>query len=346
MTGTTAGRWQAEVDASCTICRASRSTHAYTVKGRHQVVRCTTCGHLYVSPRPSMDDVVSIYGEGYFENPAFETGDHDEYFGYRDYLSDRVNIQRRLTQVLRRIEAYRSPGRLLDIGCGPGLFVDVAAANGWDAWGVDLNESAVAWAQENVSPQVRVGTVTDLGVDDGFFDCISMFDVIEHLADPRAELLEVWRAMQPGGVLVVVTPDAGALVSRALGAHWMEMRRAPEHLQFFTVEGLASLLSETGFTPLAWHSIGKISTVRGLLAEMRFYSNAIFGGIERVLDRVKLADIVLDVDPRTKLCLYAHKTTEPEPLEQWVDRLQPEVPRRPERGLGRPGVRRVRREVP
>src|SRR2546429_470334 len=83
-----------------------------------------------VSPRPSMEDVVAIYGETYFENPAFRTIDHDAYFGYMDYLRDRRNIQLRLRQVLARVERHEWRGRLLDIGCGLGLFVEVAAMAG------------------------------------------------------------------------------------------------------------------------------------------------------------------------------------------------------------------------
>lgn len=331
--------WRAEVDASCTICRDDRSRPAYTVDG-HRIVRCSTCTHLYVSPRPDMDDVVSIYGADYFENPAFQACDHDAYFGYMDYLSDRGNIQLRLRQVLAHVESLHAPGRLLDIGCGPGLFVEVGDANGWDSWGVDLNEHAVEWAQANVSSQVRVGTVSVLDADDGSFDCVTMFDVIEHLADPRADLLEVWRAMKPGGILVVVTPDAGAPMSRALGSRWLEMKRAPEHLQFFTVPGIGELLDLAGFTPIEWHSIGKITTLRNILADMRFYADGFFRGLERAFDKVGLADRVFDVDPRTKLCLYARKTHEPAPLDASPTGRAPAVRRIPRLRLGRAPIAR------
>ena len=286
-----------------------------------------------------MDDVVAIYGEEYFENPAFRETNHEAYFGYMDYLRDRGNIQLRLAQVLSQIERHEWKGSLLDIGCGMGMFVEVAARSGWDAWGIDLNEHAVKWAQENVSPKVRYGTVADLDFAEGSFDCVTMFDVIEHLDDPRQQLEEVWRILRPGGLLVLITPDAGALVSRALGAGWLEMKRAPEHLHFFTAEGLAQMLALSGLTAFEWHSIGKISTVRTMLADLRFYSEPIFGRVEKVLDRWGVADRVIDVDPRTKMCVYARKTGAPRPDTH----LLPEVAMRRARvhGLGRPGIRRI-----
>jgi 2-polyprenyl-3-methyl-5-hydroxy-6-metoxy-1,4-benzoquinol methylase len=287
-----------------------------------------------------MDDVVAIYGEEYFENPAFRETNHEAYFGYMDYLRDRGNIQLRLGQVLDQIERHEWKGRLLDVGCGMGMFVEVASQSGWDAWGVDLNEHAVKWAQENVSPNVLHGLVGDLGFEEGSFDCVTMFDVIEHLDDPRRQLPDVWRLLRPGGLLVVITPDAGALVSRALGSRWLEMKRAPEHLHFFDVEGLAQMLALSGFTAFEWHSVGKISTVRTMLADLRFYSDSLFAGVEDVLDRWGWADRVIDVDPRTKLCMYARKTSEP--VTEFEGLPDVTVRRVRTRGLGRPGVRTVK----
>ena len=83
--GTIGGRWVSTIEPVCTICRTAVSRPTYVVDG-HRIVRCVCCGHLYVSPRPAMDDVVAIYGEDYFENPAFRETNHEAYFGYMDYL--------------------------------------------------------------------------------------------------------------------------------------------------------------------------------------------------------------------------------------------------------------------
>lgn len=307
------------VEASCTICRRHDSALAYVVDG-YRIVRCHWCDHLYVSPRPAIAEIQEIYGESYFENPAFENTDHDSYFGYMDYLKDREHIQIRLSEVLSRIKRHEWQGRLLDVGCGLGFFVEVAQQNGWDAWGAELNKHAVDWANEHVSDHVQYGTVDSLDFADGSFDCVTMFDVIEHLDDPRKELLDVWRVLRPGGLLVLVTPDAGALMSKLLGSHWLEMKRAPEHLHFFTVPGLTRLLSLSGFTAFEWHSIGKITTIRTMLADLKFYSPKLFGTVENMLESRGWNDRVVDVDPRTKMCLYARKTGLPAPFEEgWAD---------------------------
>jgi hypothetical protein len=126
-----------------------------------------------------------------------------------------------------------------------------------------------------------------------------------------------------------------------MGSRWLEMKRAPEHLQFFTVRGLARMLAATGFQPLGWHSIGKISTIRIMMADLRFYSARAVDAAERVLSGLGLADRVIDLDPRTKFCLYARKTGNPQPLTAAGGSVA-EVPRIKPAGLGRIGIRRVR----
>lgn len=321
---------------ACTICRRSDPVPAYTVDG-WRIVRCRGCRHLYVSPRPPTAEIQAIYDESYFANPAFRATDHDAYFGYMDYIRDRPHIQHRLAQVLDRIERHEWKGRLLDVGCGLGFFVEVAQIHGWDATGVELNQYAVGWAREHVSDRVFHGTVATIDAPDDHFDCVTMFDVIEHLPDPREELREIWRVLRPGGLLVLVTPDAGSIVSRALGDSWLEMKRAPEHLHFFTVEGLAALLALNGFTAFERQSIGKITTIKVIIADLKFYGPRLFGAVERTLEKVGLADKVVDIDPRTKVCVYARKTGPPKPPSA---RPSPpaDVPKVPGRKLTRTAV--------
>lgn len=334
---------QAPPDDPCTICRRTDPGLKYTIDG-WRIVRCRACHHLYVSPRPATSEIHAIYDESYFANPAFRATDHDAYFGYMDYIRDRANIQRRLAQVLARIERHEWKGRLLDVGCGLGFFVEVAQIHSWEAMGVELNEYAVAWARQHVSDQVKHGTVETIDVPDNYFDCVTMFDVIEHLPDPREELREIWRVLRPGGLLVVVTPDAGSIVSRSLADHWLEMKRAPEHLHFFSVDGLATLLALNGFTAFERQSIGKITTLRVIIADLKFYSPKIFGAIERALDKRGLTDKIVDIDPRTKVCMYARKTGPPKPPS--ARPIPPtEVPRVAGRKLARTAVGSVGRSA-
>ncbi|HEX9890138.1 MAG TPA: class I SAM-dependent methyltransferase [Nitriliruptorales bacterium] len=312
------------IHAPCAVCGGDEPTPAFDV-GRWHVVACGACGHRYVDPRPDGEVLrTEVYHEHYFANPAFHATDGDAYHGYMDYRRDRPHIEARLREVLDHVEAKRAPGRLLDVGCGFGFFVALAQRSGWDAWGAELNHHAVAWGREHVTDRVVEATVDDLPFEDASMDLVTLFDVIEHLPDPAHDLVEVARVLRPGGHLVVATPDAGSLAARVLGARWLEVQRAPEHLHFFDVPGLSRLLANAGFAAIEWHTMGKITSVRTVLADLKFSAPRLFHALERGLDRLGAADRVVDVDPRTKFCVYARKGDQRDPtLPVRIQRRRP-----------------------
>ncbi len=81
--------------------------------------------------------------ERYFANPEFNRGG---YHGYKDYLADRHEIEEKFDRVLTHAESMTRPGRLLDVGSGPGVLLRAAAARGWEGVGVDLNRWAARTA--------------------------------------------------------------------------------------------------------------------------------------------------------------------------------------------------------
>jgi len=131
---------------------------------------------------------------------------------------------------------FASGKRVLDAGCGAAYGSTLLAEAGADhVVGVDLAVSVVEAFASGTPPNVEleVGDVRALRHDDGAFDLIACFEVIEHVEDPRAVLDSLHRVLAPGGVLVVSTPDRDATVGRN-----------PHHLRELTRDELAAALSE------------------------------------------------------------------------------------------------------
>jgi SAM-dependent methyltransferase len=147
----------------------------------------------------------------------------------------------------QRVLRHLGPGlglKLLDVGAYCGYFLDVARAGGYEAEGIELS----SWAAERAAAlgfPVHTESLAARVASGATYDVVTMWDVIEHLADPRAELMSAQRLLPPGGRLYLSTIDANSAAARLLGRHWpwlMDM-----HLYYFTRQTITTLLRQAGF---------------------------------------------------------------------------------------------------
>lgn len=219
-------------------------------KNDYRLVRCTSCGLIFVSPLPS--GAPAIYDKTYFAS--------GEGYGYVDYDRDKEPMRRAFELYLEHMEEVLGrKGKLLDVGAATGYFMGIAKAHGWEVEGVEISEYAASLGRAKGLP-IYTGTLEDMNLAEGSFDAITLFDIVEHLRDPKSVILEASRLLKKGGVIVITTPDSGSLWARVLGRHW-HLVVPPEHLILFNRKNLADLLRRTGFTPLFITTIGKHFTM-------------------------------------------------------------------------------------
>lgn len=293
---------------SCPACGSSRLRPRVRVR-ELSFARCASCHTLFCVDPPPAESTATLYaGTDYFENPRYDSPETGGYHGYQGYLSDRRHIEAKFAQILERVERFRPAGRLLDVGTGPGFLLSAARARGWDGEGLDLNGWAARFAREEIGVRVREGSLPDAALAADAFDAVTMMDLLEHVADPGVLVAEAARVLRTDGVLCVLTPDAGSIVSKLLGTRWPELQRAPEHLVLFSARGLAALLERHGFEVLGWHSVGKTSEVGTIIADVSPAAPGVGHVLGQVAARHGVSERVVSLDPHTKLCLYARLT--------------------------------------
>ncbi|HBZ55082.1 MAG TPA: hypothetical protein DEO88_06725 [Syntrophobacteraceae bacterium] len=139
-------------------------------------------------------------------------------------------------------------GRLLDVGCGYGFFLKMMEMRGWRVEGIEISTIGRNHAHRVLELEVSGHPLPRPDWSSERFDVITLFYVIEHLADPRAVLTEVWRLLRPGGLVLLRWPHT-APVARLLRpwAGILKLYQAPSHLFDFNPRTIARLLAETGF---------------------------------------------------------------------------------------------------
>ncbi len=195
-----------------------------------QLVRCRVCTFQYVSPRLRGDLILSGYTEG--DDPT--------------YVSQLQARERTFAAALGEIEqAAGGCGRLLDIGTAAGAFVAAARDAGWNAEGCEPNRWLGEWGARHYGITIRQGSVFDQPYEDGAFDVVTLWDVIEHTLNPREMLDRSRTLLKAGGVLVVNYPDIGSWIARALGRRWLFLTSV--HLYYFDRRTMARMLASAGF---------------------------------------------------------------------------------------------------
>jgi hypothetical protein len=153
----------------------------------HTVVQCQHCGLLYTNPRFAGGDILESYVA--VEDPL--------------YLQERDGRVLTFERHLRPLEKIKAPpGKLLDVGAYTGVFVEIAAQHGWQAAGVEPSHWAVEQAREHGLHMIE-GTLASSGLDAGSLDVVTMWDVIEHVADPLGDATSS-SVVEDGGLLVVL----------------------------------------------------------------------------------------------------------------------------------------------
>jgi SAM-dependent methyltransferase len=186
----------------------------------------------------------------------YATGRYGSFLGGR-YTERRT---RRYTTAMEPFGALFARGdgrRLLDVGCGNGLFLELAHDRGFDPYGVDLAADAVRAARRRPGGRHAYhGTPLDVPeIAGGGFDVVTMWSVLAHLAEPVRELRELRSLLRPDGVLLLLTVNAGSLKLKRDLAGWGGF--TPNHLVFSSAQTLPRLLGEAGFGAVVippWYS--------------------------------------------------------------------------------------------
>jgi glycosyltransferase involved in cell wall biosynthesis/2-polyprenyl-3-methyl-5-hydroxy-6-metoxy-1,4-benzoquinol methylase len=235
----------------CPLCQESESRVIHSHIDRidtpgTQVVRCTHCGLVYLTPRlKNLYDNYTLSDEYLhkFYLPDQQRRGLLTLDGCIDHARNRVIHARWLDE----IKPYRLHNRVLDIGCAIGLFLEAVRHEGWQAFGVEPSRALGEYGSQRFGLDIFQGELHERVFPDDYFDVVTLWEVLEHLHDPMNTLREACRVLRPGGLLLLSTPNWHSLGQDLLQDDWDNL--VTDHFQFFTQDTLRQMLQAAGLKP-------------------------------------------------------------------------------------------------
>ncbi|MDP3985436.1 MAG: class I SAM-dependent methyltransferase [bacterium] len=244
----------------CLLC--SHSTCPYFFYGRfsglpYGLVRCRNCGVVQTEPAPTTEVLAKWYQcydvlgerEPYYQalqaNDPWSTPEGKEILERFDLVKEKI------THYPLPITHYR----LLDVGSGHGLFLDLVKRAGWREQGIELNTQAAERSRERFGVSVYVGTIETFSPGAESYDAVTLWDIFEHVPDPRGLIRRAGSVLLPGGLLLIETPNIDALLDRIIILLARLGSTGPaqtfyglHHLTLWNQKAITQLLKEEGFT--------------------------------------------------------------------------------------------------
>ncbi len=211
---------------SCPVCEGTASEYV-VLHGEYRIVRCGACATAYADPMPAADVAAQVYSGDYDQDRA-------EY--RRGRLAD---FRRKLGAINRRMP---DRGLLTDVGCADGEFLQAARTSGWKIAGVEPGVQRGA-----AETRLGVAIAPSLAALEGDrAGVVTLWEVIEHVAQPVAFLGQLRERLLPGGILALSTPNGGFWQAVWSPSTWAAYT-PPEHIVYFTPSSLALALRRAGF---------------------------------------------------------------------------------------------------
>ena len=248
---------KADIHRACLIC-GSTALAGMPRYSRHHLCRCKSCGFVFCRPVPREEELIAhykSYGRNDYLSPVTVKRYHELLEIFESLSADKfVSNSSSAAAEEERGSAVPAPLRVLDWGAGIGYFLETARERGWEVYGTEYTEQAVAICREKGITMFQ-GPLSAVEMPENSFDLITSFEVIEHINNPLEEMARITRLLKPGGLFYCTTPNFNSLLRYYLKDDY-NVITYPEHLSYYTPDTLHRLLRDAGLKRIFMKSTG------------------------------------------------------------------------------------------
>lgn len=222
-----------------TTCLITGADDLFPLKGyeNNYLVKSKSSGFVFCSKRPSEQELIEFYSK-------YPIG----------YNADSEITRLRINELLDGFEKFKQTNKILDVGCGPGLFLLEAKKRGWEVYGTEFTDQQIEYLNSK-GIKTSQGKLKKESFASESFDVIISSEVLEHINNPIEELTLFNSFLRKGGLTYITTPNFNAIERYLLKGKY-NVIDYPEHLCYYTPKTIDLLLSRCGFEKLQIKTTG------------------------------------------------------------------------------------------
>lgn len=244
------------------------------------ILRCKKCALAWTYPTPFSD----------YNN-----------YDFSGYVKNKKVHQAGCKQILDFVQLYKKKGRLLELGCGAGLLLELAKTRNFQVKGIDISDTAVKLAKKLVGHDaVEKADIANLNLNDRPYDCVVMDNVLEHAQDPLQLLVSVKNFLKKDGILLIHSPNIDGLYVKLIKAN-THILRPREHIWQLSIEAIKYLLEKAGYSIIRIKTKSFVN-MQMFLSDLSFFTISKYGiktlslnTINYLLGKLGLGDMFMTI---------------------------------------------------
>lgn len=279
---------------NCPLCQEIQTSFLLKENDLN-VVNCPSCGFIYVNPEPTLKELKRFYNQYYPKNSESLWEEQME----EVFQSEGLNEIEKFKKTFRQAQ-----GKILDVGCGYGFFLESLKKRNWQIYGVEISKKAVSFAQKNLGRNILEKSFKEAKFPSNFFDVVTFWYVLEHLKNPLEDLKEAHRVLKRDGLIIVRVPNESTRFDKIfyhLGkwAYKFFLMNPPRHLNDFRPKTLFKFLEKSGFLEIKI----KNSKPRKTGTKLQLLKRKVFYGIAQIFYYLTFGSLILG----TSMTAYGRK---------------------------------------
>ncbi len=251
----------------CNICNSEKTKPLFNLSLSHKIFSCSNCGVQFMYPQLNDKEINTLYSETYYKS-----------WGIAGTTENESSRQMKIATFLLRlklINKYVLAGKVLDVGCATGYFLEAAITLNYEPYGIELSEYSSSIAKNKFgNSAIFNGKLENCNFDDNMFDIISMFDLIEHVRSPYQTLIKTSALLNTNGIIIITTPNNSSISNKLMGKKWTHYKL--EHFYYFNLKSLTSLAEQCALKIIYSENSKKALNLNYLHTQLNVYKHWLF----------------------------------------------------------------------